>query len=159
MKRAAFLAGLFFAAQAVWAQQQEQSKPAPAPNPPESTQTNSSSQSNNTRQGQTPAAAPQLGHPLDPADVDILTGKADRAARGNVAGNVPSMYGYGGTSYGRQSYGAGSTKTSPPFVPLAFGNVNGRSFVVIGSTSGARAPFFLAPRGFGRFGSFFFLPW
>jgi len=153
MKRAAFLAVLLFAAQVVWAQQEEQSKPA-APNPPESSQMNSASQPNDANQAQSPAAAPKLGHPLDPADVDILTGKADRSARGYSPGYVPYMYGYGAAAYGGR-YASGSTKTSPPFVPLAFGNVNGRSFLVIGSTFGGTSPLFIAPRGFGGFGSFF----
>lgn len=151
MKRAAFLAVLFFAAQVVWAQQEE-SKPA-APNPPESSQTNPASQ-NNANQAQTPTAAPRLGHPLDPADVDTLTGKADRSARGYSPGYVPYMYGHGSAGYGGR-YGSGSTQTSPPFVPLAFGNVNGRSFIVIGSTFRGTPPLFIAPRGFGGFGSFF----
>jgi hypothetical protein len=151
MKRATFLAVLFLAGQVVWAQQEEQNKPA-APNPPESSQ-NSARQTNNSNQAQMPETAPKLGHPLDPADVDILTGKADRNARGYSPGFVPYMYGYGAAGYGGR-YAAGSTKTSPPFVPLAFGNVNGRSFVVIGSTFRGAPPLFIPPRGFGSF--FFF---
>lgn len=154
MKRAAFLAVVLFAAQAVWAQQEEQRKPA-APNPPESSQPNSTSQTNNANQAQTPVAAPKLGHPLDPTDVDILTGKADRSARSYPPGYMPYMYGYGAADYGGR-YASGTTRTNRPFVPLAFGNVNGRSFVVIGSTFRGTPSLFLTPRGFGGFGSFFF---
>lgn len=39
--------------------------------------------------------APQLGHPLDPADVDVLTGKAKNTnARGQRAEVLPNSVGY-----------------------------------------------------------------
>jgi hypothetical protein len=164
MKQAAFLALLLFATQNLCAQQesQEPSKPAPAVNAAES------APPNDVAKVQTPASAPKLGHPLDPADVDILTGKADRAARGytNTNSAVPYTYGYGygGTSYGFGQTQSGpslfapvSTATSPPFVPLAFGRVGNRSFAVFGSTIPFAPLFFTPGRFFGSTGTFFFI--
>ncbi len=163
MKRAAFLAVLLFAPQNLCAQQQSQEPPQPAP------AVNTAAESvppSTTAQAQAPTSAPKLGHPLDPADVDILTGKADRAARGYAGRGVPyaSSYGYGGTGYqfgqsqsGPSLFAPVSTATSPPFVPLAFGQVGNRPFAVFGSTIPI-APLFFTPGGFfGNAGTFFFI--
>ena len=56
------------------------------------------SASQNNGQNSQPAAAPRQGHPLDPADVDVLTGKRDReleAARRQAAAPSVMMGGYG----------------------------------------------------------------
>ncbi len=105
-------------------------------------------------------AAPKPGHPLDPADVDVLTGKAKPSgAPGyrseaapypyasypvNVAGYVP------GRALGSSSL------ASPPFTPLLFGR--GRSFFLIGNATGfGRSPFFFR-RGRSGSSTFFFTP-
>ena len=101
--------------------------------------------------------APKLGHPLDPADVDVLTGKANRTTGANRPVEVlPYGYaGYGG--FGRYSMGTsrfggsqfasvgGSAK--PLFAPIAFGRVGNRSFFVVGNTSSFGAPFFFFSQG------------
>lgn len=78
------------------------------------------------------------GHPLDPADVDILTGKKDREIEASRRAAVPTavgMYGTYGDVYAMQ--GRFDTALNVPLLPLTrIGN-----------------PFFfglLAPRGFGR---------
>ena len=75
-----------------------------------------------------PTARPKPGHPLDPADVDILTGKADGGANGS------RLY---GTPYGYYTY---------MIDPLAY---RGESF--FGST-GRSGGMFFTPRVFGRVG-------
>ena len=94
------------------------------------------------------APAPKKGHPLDWRDVDILTGKSERAereARRPYAGYAP--YAYGGVPAYRGRYGSSAlaseesqfapvtTQTSPFFPPRFFGRGHGRS------------PFFFGPRG------------
>jgi hypothetical protein len=85
-------------------------------------------------------AAIRPGHPLDPADVDILTGKRDReieAARRAAMPISVGMYGNYGDIYAMQGRFGGAFAV--PLLPLTrIGN-----------------PFFfglLAPRGFGRGG-------
>ena len=85
-------------------------------------------------------AAIQLGHPLDLADVDVLTGKRDReieAARMSAYPISVGMYGNYGDSYAMQ--GRFGRTFDIPMLPLTrIGN-----------------PFFfsiLQPRGFGRGG-------
>jgi len=80
------------------------------------------------------------GHPLDPADVDILTGKRDREIEAAQRAGVPyslGMYGTYGDPYAMQGrFGRGF---DIPMLPLAR----------------IRNPFFfstLQPRGFGRGG-------
>jgi hypothetical protein len=102
--------------------------------------------------------APKPGHPLDPADVDVLTGK-DRARKNPYGvygyGGPGSMYGYGyGTSSSPSIAADVTTRTSSP-VSLAFSR--GRTVIVIGN-----APFGTFLRGprvcsrgvFGRGGLF-----
>ncbi len=96
--------------------------------------------------------APRLGHPLDPADVDILTGKAKVSGR--------QGYGYSGTPYGYTSYPVNaplfsqsvfapvSTATQPPFVPRFFGRIGGPWFVVIDGIMPLRPFFFFSTGGF-----------
>ena len=161
MKRAAFLAVLLLAAQNLGAQQQSQEPPKT----PDASDAAEPASTNTTPQAQAPASAPKLGHPLDPADVDVLTGKADRA-RGYAGRAVPYSYnyGFGGTGYQLGQSGSGlslfapvTTATSPPFVPLAFGQVGNRPFAVFGSTI-PFTPLFFTPGGFfGNTGAFFFI--
>lgn len=100
-----------------------------------------------------PAPAPKLGHPLDPADVAILTGKT-RAAAPAAYSLYVMPYGYytypvNAPLFGQPLFAPVSTATQPPFVPLAFGRVSGRPFVVIRNTSTApiSPPFFFALGG------------
>ncbi len=119
------------------------------------------SEGTRTAQGKSQAqAAPKLGHPLDPADVDGLTGKTrTNGAPGyrygaapypnagypvNVAGYLPSR------SLGNNSL------ASPPLAPLLFGRANGRSFFFIGNTAGFSPPLFFFTRGRARSSFFFF---
>jgi hypothetical protein len=109
----------------------------PAPEQPAQTQ----------EQAQTRATpAPQLGHPLDPADVDVLTGKTKTSA--NCGYRVdPLSYGYGYAYAGAQRYeGYGWGRT-----PFLFGRTGGGSFFFFGN-AGFFAPRFLGP---GRGGIFF----
>ncbi len=116
------------------------------------------SQETRAARGQSQAqAAPKPGHPLDPADVDVLTGKTKPSgAPGyrseaapypvNVAGYVP------GRALGSSSL------ASPPFTPLLFGRVRGRSFFLIGNTTGFSRSLFFFRRGRAGSSTFFFTP-
>lgn len=105
--------------------------------------------------------APKLGHPLDPADVDVLTGKTKQNAGAprpvEILPYGYAGYGYGG--YGRFGYSMGTSRfggsqfapvggsAQPLFAPIAFGRVGNRSFFVVGNTSSFGAPFFFFSRG------------
>ena len=106
--------------------------------------------------------APKLGHPLDSADVDVLTGKANRTTGANRPVEV-LPYGYGGyAGYGRFGYSMGTSRfggsqfapvggsAQPLFAPIAFGRVGNRSFFVVGNTGSFGAPFFFFSRGRAR---------
>lgn len=107
-----------------------------------------------------PQAAPKLGHPLDPADVDVLTGKTK-------AGRAP---GYAATPYPYVSYPVNvadyapsrslgwNSPASPPFVPLGFGRFNRGNFFVIGNTTSIGPPLFFFGRGRTGLNTFFFGP-
>jgi hypothetical protein len=95
--------------------------------------------------------APQLGHPLDPADVDVLTGKTK--APGNAGYRVDSLsYAYG-SDYGYAARGRGYAGFGRGRSPLLIGRMPRGSFFFFGN------PRFFAPRpfffGLGR-GAFFF---
>jgi hypothetical protein len=102
--------------------------------------------------------APKPGHPLDPRDVMILTGKdKPQAAPGSYYYGYPGSYfpGY----YGYAAPGnplpllSGSDLTysdplssqrlaTPRFAPLLFGTVNGRPFFIAGDTLRNNVPLF-----------------
>ncbi len=114
------------------------------PQPPPRTEEQS-----NAASPQQAKAAPKLGHPLDPADVDVLTGKNKQSARANRPVEVlPYGYaGYGGyLGYGRFASRWGGSRVGgsaqPLFAPIAFGRIGNRSFFVVGNTSSFSAPFF-----------------
>ena len=89
----------------------------------------------------TPQPAPKKGHPLDWRDVEILTGKADRAARHPYAAGSPYVYvdpPVSGSRYSDSLWTPSSTRTTPFFVPRLFGRVSGRNSLVFGATSGFR---------------------
>ena len=114
-------------------------------------------------QGQSQAqAAPKPGHPLDPADVDVLTGKTKPSgAPGYRYGVAPSPYAsypvnVAGYVPGR-ALGSNSL-VSPPFTPLLFGRVRGRSFFLTGNTTGFSRSLFFFSRGRTGSSTFFFTP-
>jgi hypothetical protein len=92
-----------------------------------------------TAQDNLPAAI-RPGHPLDPADVDILTGKRDREIEAAQMAGVPisaGMYGNYGDLYAMQ--GRFGRAFDIPFLPLT--RINNPFFF-----------FRMQPRGFGRGG-------
>src|SRR5215472_15857770 len=107
--KAALLAAVLLVASAALAQQTPNSPQAqPAASPAD-----------------TGTAAPQLGHPLDPADVDILTGKNKPENRRGYAQPYYSVspYGYSGYAGSRgmnRSFGRLSRRT--PFGFLGAGS-------------------------------------
>ena len=117
MKRAGIMAMLLFTATALRAQQQPpppQPPPAPAP----------AVQPANDQQDQAilptqPLAAPKTGHPLDPHDVDVLTGKADRDAQAPRATPYLNMNGSYGSGY--MSFGRGNFVRTQRISPFLFG--------------------------------------
>src|ERR1700693_3173943 len=139
MKRFVFAIALFLAVPALRAQQAEtggrpsQAAAQTAQEAPPPAAQNPNSQDN------LPASI-RPGHPLDPADVDILTGKRDREIEAAQRAGVPisvGMYGTYGDPYAMQGrFGRGF---DIPMLPLA--RISNPVFF---ST--------LQPRGFGRGG-------
>jgi hypothetical protein len=93
-----------------------------------------------------PAEAPKLGHPLDPADVDVLTGK-------NKAGAQSPYGGYGARatpylSYSLGDYGSAGSRMYDnsgnrlPFLPLLGRHSRATDFFFFDSSS------FVGPRRF-----------
>src|SRR5574341_70764 len=137
-----------------------QEKPQPPPRTEAQTSTTTSPQAK---------PAPKLGHPLDPADVDVLTGKNKPNAGASRPVEV-LRYGYTGYGYGRYGrfgYSMGTSRfggsqfapvggsAQPLFAPIAFGRVGNRSFFVVGKTGSFGAPFFFFGRGRARHISLF----
>ncbi len=97
--------------------------------------------------------APQPGHPLDPRDVDVLTGKTSRQYAAPPAAYYYGAPGYGygyGSGYGYgYPYPAGSMPSftssgllpnstlnaTPRYAPMYFGVFNGRPFFIAGDTT------------------------
>lgn len=139
MKRVAYviLAALMIVP-AVLAQEQQSTAPAQTQSVAPEAQNNRTSQS-----------APKKGRPLDWRDVEILTGKADRAVRHPYAAGSPYVYmdaPAAGWRYGDSTWTPSSTRTAPFFAPNVFGRVNGRNFFAFGATSGFRGFFFHTSR-------------
>ena len=132
MKTLIFTIIVFLMAPALRAQQDE-TKETPAQTAPQITTETSNSQDS------LPAAI-RPGHPLDPADVDILTGKRDREIEASESAQVPIVagaYGDYGNLYAMN--GRRGAFLDFPFLPL----------------TRIRNPFFFSimqPRGFGRGG-------
>jgi len=102
--------------------------------------------------------APQLGHPLDPADVDVLTGKTKPQQTNAVPYPVdPLSYAYGSYAAYPQGNGAWGTRRyasfGPARTPFLFGRTRRGSFFF------GNPGFFAPPLSFfgGGRGSFFFL--
>ena len=103
------------------------------PTPEQPTQTQEQAQARAT-------PAPQLGHPLDPADVDVLTGKTKPSD--NTGYRVdPLSYAYGYGYAGTQGYaGRGWGRT-----PFLFGRTGGGSFFFLGNPGFFAQRFFFGP--------------
>jgi hypothetical protein len=136
MNNLVFAMALFLAVPALRAQQAETKD-----NPPQAEAQQAAPQAS-TEAPKTEDSLPAAirpGHPLDPADVDILTGKRDREIEASRQAAVPVMvggYGSYGNYYGMNGrLGAG---WDVPLLPLAR----------------IENPFFFGfqPRGFGRGG-------
>lgn len=180
MKRLTFVAAaLLMLAQGAWAQQsgqgqgqqsgqQAEEKPKPKPLDPADVETLTGRPYGNGQAEPAPkpghplngVPAPKKGHPLDWRDVDILTGKADRAPRQTYAPYVYVDPGYGrfgtygrrGAAYNSDSFfDSQSTRTSPLFVPRSFGRFHSRNFF---SFDAGRSRFFFTSGR--RHGSSFF---
>jgi hypothetical protein len=141
MNKLVFAIALFLLVPAMRAQQSETSvSPPQSESQPAQQAAPQAAAQNPNAQGNLP---PELrpGHPLDPADVDILTGKRDREIEAARRAAVPAIAGaYGGYgTYGDYYWMNGrlGREWDIPMLPLArIGN-----------------PFFfsvLQPRGFGR---------
>src|ERR1700688_506360 len=123
MNKLVFAIALFSIVPAMRAQQAETSGNPPMPAP--QTETQAAPQSAPQPPAQNPNAQDNLptstrpGHPLDPADVDILTGKRDREIAAAQRTSVPitmGMYGDYGDLYAMQGrFGRGS---DIPMLPL-----------------------------------------
>jgi hypothetical protein len=120
MKKSVFAIALFLIVPALRAQQAETSG-----NPPQPAQ-QTAPEAAPPPAAQIPAAQDNLpasirpGHPLDPADVDILTGKRDREIAAAQRGAVPypvGMYGTYGDPYLMQ--GRFGRAFDIPMLPLA----------------------------------------
>ena len=147
----------------VLAQESQQTQP---PRPPEKPAAEAQKAPEQPAPAQTPAArlraqfppAPKPGHPLDPADVDVLTGKSKPANPygiygARVAVDPYSGFGYplSGSRFGPSIFTTPGGSALPPF---AFGEVSGRRFSLLnGSRAGMPILFF--NHGSGR--SFIFL--
>jgi hypothetical protein len=109
--------------------------------------------------------APQLGHPLDPADVDVLTGKmkapASASYRLDPLSYVSGSYaGYpDNVAPWRAPRFAGFGPARRPFVPLLGGRTRGGWFFSLGNSPVFALPFSLRVRGrWGTRDSFLFPP-
>ncbi len=108
-----------------------------------------------------PQAAPTLGHPLDPADVDVLTGKTKNSGAPGYRYQAPYPY----ASYPLSAPGyvpsralGANPLASPLFPPRLFGRFGGRNFFFIGNTRGFGSPLFFFSRGRTDSSTFFFAP-
>jgi hypothetical protein len=140
MKRLVFAIALFLVIPALRAQQADTSSnpPQAAPQTVPDAAPQPAAQNPNAQDNLPASLRP--GHPLDPADVDILTGKRDREIAAAQRAAVPysvGMYGTYGDTYAMQ--GRFGRAFDIPMLPLTrIGN-----------------PFFFSmmqPRGFGRGG-------
>jgi hypothetical protein len=135
MKTLVLAVAVFLAVPTLRAQQAEAEKSAPQATPQETTV-------NSNGQSSLPEAI-RPGHPLDPADVDILTGKRDREIEASRRANSVVMGGYGTYSgaYGMNTRRSGAL-LDLPLLPL---RRIGRPFFFFNMAPGG-----LGSRGFGR---------
>lgn len=134
MHKMAFVTALFLIAPVLCAQQNRATDDPPQAETQAGPQATSETP---TAQESLPAAI-RPGHPLDPADVDILTGKRDReneaSRRAGVTILVDGYGAYGGLYATDRRLGAAENIPLLPLAPIT------RSFFFPG----------LSPRGFGR---------
>jgi hypothetical protein len=140
MNKLVFAIALCMIVPAMHAQQADTSSPPPqvAPQPAAEAAPQPNAQ-NPSAQDNLPASL-RPGHPLDPADVDVLTGKRDREIAGAQRAALPiavGMYGTYGDPYAMQ--GRFGREFDIPMLPLA--RISNPFFFS-----------FLQPRGFGRGG-------
>jgi hypothetical protein len=140
MKKLVFAIALFLVVPALRAQQTDTSSNPPQAAPQVEPQAAPQPAAQNPSAQDNLPASIRPGHPLDPADVDILTGKRDREIEAAQRTAVPfsvGMYGTYGDPYAMQGrFGRGF---DIPMLPLAR----------------ISNPFFFStmqPRGFGRGG-------
>jgi hypothetical protein len=132
MKTLVLAVVVFLVVPTLRAQQAEAEKSAPQVRPQETT-------ANSNAQSSLPEAI-RPGHPLDPADVDILTGKRDREIEASRRANSVVMGGYGGYN---GAYGVNMRRSGMPLdLPLLPLRRIGRPFFF----------FNMAPGGFGSRG-------
>jgi hypothetical protein len=113
MRKLIFGVALFLVIPALRAQQEQ-----PNDNPP-SAVSQEPSQNSNAQNSLPDAIKP--GHPLDPADVDVLTGKKDReaeAARRPAVSVMVGGYGYGNYGGSYATYGRDGAILDFPLLPL-----------------------------------------
>src|SRR4029077_20045649 len=139
MHKLVFPIALFLIVPALRAQQAETSgnPPQAAPQAAPETVPQQPAAQNPTAQDNLPASI-RPGHPLDPADVDILTGKRDREIEAAQRAAVPysaGMYGTYGDPYAMQ--GRFGRAFDIPILPLT--RISNPFFF-----------FLMQPRGFGR---------
>jgi hypothetical protein len=97
--------------------------------------------------------APQLGHPLDPADVAVLTGKTKEPANAGYRVD-PLSYAYGSYSgyLGIEGTGRGQRYTGfSPRTSLLFARTRRGSFFFLGNSPFSAPPPFFFGRGRGGF--------
>jgi hypothetical protein len=143
MNKVVFAIVLFLFLPTLRAQQKETSGNPPEASPQTATEAAPKPAAQNLNPQNNLPAAIRPGHPLDPADVDILTGKRDREIEMARRAAVPVMAGaYGGYGYYGDYYwmtGRLGKDWDIPMLPLAR----------------ITNPFFFSrfsPRGFGRGG-------
>ena len=102
--------------------------------------------------------APQLGHPLDPAYVDVLTGKSKAHTTPAYRVDPYAYAAYSGYPVNVAPWSPSRlarTTTGPLFLAGRAGN---RSFFVFGNTGGFVPPLFFFGPGRGTRTGFFFAP-
>jgi hypothetical protein len=140
MNKLVFAIALFLIVPALRAQQADTSSNPPQAAPQAAPETAPPPAAQNPSAQDNLPASIRPGHPLDPADVDILTGKRDREIGAAQRGALPysvGMYGTYGDPYAMQ--GRFGREFDIPMLPLAR----------------ISNPFFFStmqPRGFGRGG-------
>jgi hypothetical protein len=134
MKTVVLAVAVFLIVPALRAQQAEAEKSAPQATPQETTR-------NPNGQDSLPEAI-KPGHPLDPADVDILTGKRDREIEAARRANSVVMGGYGAYA---GLYGLDARRSRALDLPLLPLRRIGRPFFFFNMAPGS-----FGSRGFGR---------
>jgi hypothetical protein len=134
MKTLVLAIAVFLIVPTLRAQQAEADKTIPQVTPQEAAETSN-----------VPTSLPEAikpGHPLDPADVDILTGKRDREIEASRRANSVVMGGYGAYA---GAYGANARRSGVVDLPLLPLRRISRPFFFFNMAPGS-----FGSRGFGR---------